>query len=728
MSHRKLRKANKKSNCTQNSATHSPIALPQSDNCIACSLTCNVKFDYTRVNGWEMSIVRVVDDTFRGTNSNKSILRYYVNNFSSTPFRDITFNNSHYQLEFIEFYLPSIHQVPVDTDTDAPTGQTHDRYPMEMVLCHRALDTVSAATKWLNVSVFAEEQTSYSLTNTFFYQLVNTVLVSSRQSNANGNKKYIYNSRHLSKTSKQYMPNIKWTNPVVNNSQQRVVDRNNRTNGSPAVAVDVGENWTPYHVLPTNKAFYSYYGEFVYAPCTFDKDDRVAWIVMQHPVAIHQGEYNILRAVIEKQSSYYTYNNGLNYTPLPPAQGRNVMYNNGAMVVGNQDQDKFIIKCVKRDTVDKAQRVYATDFDEIHAMKNQLNEGSRTSTMTTYKPPQTTMSAIVFCIVISILLFAIFASANWAQQASGKLHGDKENVQYGVIAFTSIALFILYGLSFVMAAVVVGTQPFGVFLWTALLLLWTAYPMRYLIHMSAEIEDEDTLRHTILAYCIKGFTLLIWINLIGFGAATAFAPLAFLNGHYAPVYSYFMTIGSGETESVYIGRKAVIAMNFAGYQLDYFNKDTSEFDQNYRALPNEFMDLYGHLHIQKPDSGESVEGEVGSVQYEHELSVPLQLLLVQKQIVLKEYDRLMKQDHTRPLDNLVNAVKNSLEKQEEELPSADSTATNASPKKNYNRVTVYNSYNTPIIIYYTLDNIDNFKTSMQNTSTALYEFMAETKT
>ena len=721
MTYRILRKTNPKSNCTSNSPTNSPILLPLVDQCIQCSLTCNVKFDYTRVNGWEMSIVRVIDNTFRGTGSKESILRYYVNNFSSKPFHDITYKNNHYQLEFIEFYLPSIHQVPVDSERESSDQRSHDRYAMEMVLCHRAVDTVASATKWVNVSVFAEAQTSYSLTNTFFYQLINTVLVSSRHANQDGNKNYIYNSTRLSETSERYMPNITWMKPALKNSHQTVVDRNNRTNGSPAVAVNVGENWTPYHALPANKAFYCYNGEFVYAPCTFDKDDTVAWIVMQNPVAIHQSEYNILRAIIETKESYYTYNNGLNYTPMAPPQGRNVLYNNGAMVVGNQDQDKFIIKCVKREDAEKPTHVYPTDQDEIQAMKDAENdEGSRSSTLTTYQPPQTAMSAIVFCIVISILLFAVFASSNWIQQAGSKLQADKDNVQYGVIAVVSIALFILYGLSFVLAAIVVGSQPFGILLWSALLLFWTAYPMKYLIHKSAEFGEEGTLRDTIISYCIKIFALVVWLKLIGFGATTAFAPLAFLNGSYVPVYQHYFSTGSGEDESVYIGRRAVLSMNFAGYRLDYLNKNSSVFDNNYRALPTEFMNLYGHLLIHKPD-----ELDDDTVVSQYELSVPLQLILVIKQIVLKEYDRLMKQDHTRPLDHLVTAVKDSLEKQED-TPLVESTASTETKKK-FDSLTVYDSYNYPFNIYYSLQQIDDFKVSMQNKSPELYEFLAETR-
>ena len=218
----------------------------------------------------------------------------------------------------------------------------------------------------------------------------------------------------------------------------------------------------------------------------------------------------------------------------------------------------------------------------------------------------------------------------------------------------------------------------------------------------------------------------MWLKFIGFGATTAFAPLAFLNGSYVPVYQHYFSTGSGETESVYIGRRAVLSMNFAGYRLDYLNKDSSVFDNNYRALPTEFMNLYGHLLIHKPD-----ELDDDTVVSQYELSVPLQLILVIKQIVLKEYDRLMKQDHTRPLDHLVTAVKDSLEKQED-TPLVESTASTASSestesKIKFNSLTVYDSYNYPFIIYYSLQQIDDFKVSLQNKSPELYEFLAETR-
>ena len=724
MSHRTLHATNPKSHCKDKSATFSPIIVPASKNCTSCSLTCQIKFDYARLDGWDMSIVRVVDDTFQVDGKDRSILRFYVDNFSTRPFRDITFTGNDYQLEFIEFYLPAIHTMPKDTDDGDDTSDTHEntesnvRYPMEMVLCHRVVDDGATATKWLNVSVFVESQTSYSLTNTFFYQLINTVLVSP-ESDSNT----IYNSAHLSDDSNKYMPNIDWTTPVLKDSRQRAVNREGRTNGSPAIRIDVGKNWTPYHALPANKAFYSYIGEFVYAPCKYDANDEVIWVIMEQPVSIHRSEFEVLRAVVESNTNHrYSYNNGHNYTAMAivPSHGRDVMYNNGELVVGNQDQDKFIIKCVKREDAAKAQRAYKRGRDEERASQDQVSVESKSAMYTTFQPPMSPMSAIVFCVLISVVLFAVFASSNWMHQAVGEMADKTKNVQYGMIVMICIALFVLYGLSFALASAVVGSQPLGIFVSAMILMVWTAYPMKFLMRKSAEWYATGKMGWKIGSWLIYVGTIFLWFFcFIIPGFSTAFAPLYYLNGSVLPTYKYYFKTEGSDTQTVYIGKKATMVINFAGYRLNYYNENTKIFDDNYMPLPNDFFDLYGHLRAKTVVTDPTRKREGYTEYYRQSDNAELFENALPQDVVLEKYNTFMQDNHTKPLDNLVAAVVETLAENDNAERIINETKFGMTGR--WLSKSEMNDYKADVTLI--IDNINAFKTSLRQKHPDFYAFM-----
>lgn len=732
---RTLKSNNGKSHCTASSSTHSPIILPKQEHCVACSLGCDIKFDYMRANDWSISIVRVIDDTFQTSEApaeRKSILRYYVNNYGAHPSKDITFNNDHYQLEFIEFYLPAIHRMPKDTDdsntSNNPPSTETELHDLEMVMCHRLVGTSSQTTRWVNVSVFVKSQDSYSLTNTFFQQLINTVLVSCtvKQENTE-NCENVYNSSHLSDDSTFYIPNISWTKPVSNNGSQQTVKRNGRTNGSPAVRLDVGSNWTPYHALPTNKAFYSYLGEFVYAPCKFEASDKVTWVIMNQPVSMHNSEFRVLQRVIGSSTIHnFDYNNGNNYPSVPVATGRNIMYNNGDMVVGNQDQDKFIIKCEKLNKGDKRQsnqpnRLYDSQLDEVRMMQDHENTArSKTSLYTTFQPPVSTMLTIVSCILISTLLFIIFASSNWIHQKAGEMTDKQEHVQYGISIFITIALFVLCALSFVLASsVVVGFQPFGMLIWTGVLLFWTSYPMKFLMRKSNDLYFDGMKYKMVLSWIIYIVTILIWLGIIKMGFITAFAPNFFLNGFAQSLYTYYFTTGYGNNETFYIGKRAVMIMNFAGYRLNYYQENTPIFDDNCMVLPDEFIGLYGHLRI---EIILSITGEEKPRKYEKSKEnnpdyTDMFVVALEKRPLLEKYDLLMKQDNSVPLHNLVEAVQATLlanKKAERMMNEQKKEWWYVQKKKDEYSMSAN----------YKLDNVDAFKASLKSKNPKLHAFLS----
>lgn len=731
---------NTQSHCIPSSATQSPIILPKQEQCVACSLGCDIKFDYMRANDWSISIVRVIDDTFQASETpaeRKSILRYYINNYGAHPSKDITFNNDHYQLEFIEFYLPAIHRLPKDTDdsdtrptassstdTETATETETEQHDLEMVMCHRLASTNSQSTRWVNVSVFVKPQDSYSLTNTFFQQLINTVLVSCTETQENAeNCEIVYNSSHLSEESTMYIPNISWMTPVSDNGSQQPVKRNGRANGSPAVRISVGSNWTPYHALPTNKAFYSYLGEFVYAPCKFAETDKVTWVIMNQPVSIHNSEFRVLQRVIGSSTIHkFDYNNGNSYTVVPVATGRNILYNNGEMVVGNQDQDKFIIKCEKRNESDqrRSSSISESQMDEVQMMQdNEHTARSKTSLYTTFQPPVSTMLTIVSCILISVVFFIVFASSNWIHQTAGEMADKQEHVQYGISLFITVALFVLCALSFVLASsAVVGFQPFGMLLWTCLLLFWTSYPMKFMMLKSSEIYF-DGLMYKVGAWLLYIVAIIIWLVIIKMGFITAFAPNFFLNGNMQSVYTYYFTTGYGDNETFYIGKRAVMVVNFAGYRLNYYQENTPAFDDNCLVLPDAFIGLYGHLRI---EIILSITGEDKPRKYEKsKLHNPdysdIFAVALEKRPLLEKYDMLMKQDNRDPLRNLVEAVQATL------LANRKAEQMMNMQKKEWWYIEKQpDDYS--VTINYKLDNVDAFKTSIQNKNPKLHAFMS----
>lgn len=713
-----------KSHCAENSPTHSPIIVPHAKHCLSCALTCQIKFDYMRVDGWSMSIVRVEDDTFQtGSAKRPSILRFYVNNYGARPFKDVTFNGNHYQLEFIEFYLPAVHKMPADQDDaddddDESDPSNNVEYELEMVMCHRIVDTDARATKWLNVSVFAEAQPSYSLTNTFFYQLINTVLVS-----ANAQSTNIYNSSHLSNDSAEFMPHIRWTKPVVNNSPQKAVDRasSNTTKGSPAVSIEVGKNWTPYHALPANKAFYSYNGEFVYSPCKFSADDEVLWVIMQQPVSIHKSEYDVLRAVVASsdQQHNFMYNNGAEYLAHSPAHGRNVMYNNGALVVGNQDQDKFIIKCVKASDRAKPHRAYGSDAEEVNALQDQLSVDSKSAMHTVFQAPTSPISAIMFCLVIGVMLFAVFASSNFAHQTLGEMANKKDDVQMGMIILICVAMFVLYGLSFALASVVVGFQPILVFVCAFIFMGWNATVTKFLVRKSTDYyayNEKYKIAFKILSWILWVGAMLLVFLFVNSGFALSFAPLHYLNSSVTPQYKYFFKTGSGDTETIYIGKQATLVLDFAGYRLNYYNESSKRFDDNYMALPKEFVSLYGHLRVKTVVDGPSGKRKSHSVKKDYNAELFMDALRMFE--CLEKYDTFMKRDHTKPLDCLVNAV-------EEALAENDRAQliTEAKELGWWYSKEDYSPEKYKVAVTYVIDDVVAFKSSIRRQNPDFYNFM-----
>lgn len=651
-------------------------------NGLQCSLTCQVSFDYARPR-WRMSAVNITNPKPDAKGTTQQLLRFYVSNMNEPVKKDVVFNGRDYQLEFIEFYEQSIHKIPVEGETSSY------QYPVEMVMYHSSHNgsttpggpVVAPSTDWLAVSVFALPQNSYSLSNTFFYQLLNTTLVvPSTTTDASGSN-YAVNSNILSDTS-PYVMNVSWSQPT--NITQAVVNRPktgaSATSGvSPAIQIQVGQFWSPYQVLPANKAFYSYTGTFPYsaslATPNYGSNNTFTWLLMKNPVSMYNGEYSILQHLF--QGEEFALNHSANY-PTPCIQNSgNIMYNDGELVGGNADQDKFYVKCVSKESQEFVKSF--TQEEEIHQLQELSDQASAGSMFTTYQPPVSPTSGLVFCVVFSLVFFAMFASASWVDASTQSKSADGiTTMQHSMIALLCIGLFVLYGMSFATASWMVGAQLFAMLFWTACLVGWTSFAMprinTYMYNMFNHGPAYKAMG-VLMACCSFGPYALILLSGL---SSVLLNPMFNLNGQIRSTYSYYYTDVATNpiNPTFYIGVKASISINFAGYNLDYRSIGSStntggdtlfvqippDFYNPQRGNPTaatssstsppttpqfmEYNTMPSAFHFGKPSSGTVPTYDPN----------PSTANINNMLLILGLYDTNMKANHTNPLQMFVNAA------------------------------------------------------------------------
>lgn len=655
--------------CTSTNQT--PIAIQNDpktglpENGLQCSLTCQVMFDYARPQ-WQMSAVNITDPTTK-----RNLLRFYVTNMNNPVKKDIVFNGRDYQLEFIEFYEEAIHQIPIE-------GETKDyQYPVEMVMYHSSKNSSATpsqptSTEWLAVSIFVLPQNSYSLSNTFFYQLLNTTLVIPNKENTDGKNQYVFNNKILQADS-TYNMNVSWNTPT--NLTQTVLVGKSTTSSSPAIQIKVGQFWSPYQALPASKAFYSYTGSFPYnsslANSNYSEENSLKWILLKNPVSMYQGEYIILQSLF--QDDNFLWNNSTTYSSPCIPTARNIMYNDGELVGGNADQDKFYVKCVNKESA-SATKSFTQD-DEIQQLQELSAPSTASSIFTTYHPPQSVMSGLVFCVVFSLVFFVMFASASWVDSSKqDKSSYDLSTIQKSMIALLSIALFVMYGLSFATATWMVGAQPFAMLFWALCLICWTTFAMPYINGYMWEYFNKGPafkVLGVIIACCSFGPYVLILLSGL---SSILLNPMFNLNGQIISSYSYYYTdVATNPTNpSFYIGVKASIMIDFAGYNLNYRNiHGIGSADDIFVQIP---IDFY---NPQKGDPTSSPPVKPTNPQFMDYNTETISMFtsfgtgdkLVNKTnpnppveninmmlLIIEEYDLNMKQKHTNPLQTFVNAI------------------------------------------------------------------------
>ena len=577
------------------SSNYTPIQLPEANACRKCNLLCDMQFNYVNPTSWSLYATRVYNNKAvmpkpipstvatnaaqYGVTNYSNIIRYYVDNANGTARKDVVFNGTAYQLAFMEVYSPPLHSysafpptTPLKRGSSSSSGSSGSSppaptspapvYDAEIVLYHTAGGSSASDVQWLAVSVPIMSAPSYTLSQTFFYTLVNATPLSN-------------------KSTPITFKNVSWTQPLPASGGIQPGGSTTATDGYAEGYNLIPEAyWTPYQVLPAKKSFYYYQGEFPYAPCLYGKN-TVGWIVCDQSVSINTADLSQLKSYLS--TAYF--NDGTTYTLDKTISPTSVAYNNGELVGGNAEYDRFYVKCVKKEAgmvsndgavVAQSQRALSAT-DELSQITPDAASAAPNTLQTFYTPPTSTVSVVMFTFVFAVLFFSIFAASSWVSATDGSDSNSGKpstmsGVQRSLIAILAIALFVMYGMSFFTASTLVGTQLVMAMFYTLFFTLYTGFGMGRLNGWAKGYADNDEIGYQILYWVIKVLEWGIYVTFIIIGLfVLVLNPVMNLRPTMSQVYSYFYTQGTSYDTLFYIGTKAMTSVNIAGFQLTYTN-------------------------------------------------------------------------------------------------------------------------------------------------------------
>lgn len=567
-----------------------------------------MQFNYQNPFGWTVSAAfvplhKTVADTLtppvsaQCPSAGNNLLRFYVDNsVAATPRQDVVYNDIAYQLEFIEMYVPGLHKFsspppPPETSPGSSTPPVDSKvYDLEVVLYHSTGAPTPSANQiprqWLAVSVFAVSRSSFSLSQSFFYDLIGTIFPMLNKTC--GTTTPLENIDHTLK-------GITWDVPVTGGgktpSATPVTSYKEAAElGSPAIPITTRSYWSPYQLLPAQKSFYVYEGEFPYAPCFYTPVNStpppvVTWVVLDHPTTINLSDYNNLQTII----NYGAYlNTGTLYTPLPLSSeaataALYIAYNNGKLVDGNSENDKFYVKCMKKSPVVAGPKASGIIIENQQDALDQTAELAQLAGGTTvpppntistyYTPPSSPMSTLVFCFVFALLFFAMFAASNWVTEHNEDGGSTSRHIQQWMIALLCIALFVMYGMSFFTAALGVGIMPLITALMIGILLIAVKL-VRKIFITSSDSDNWDGVWNWVKEHVmdIIGYSILFACAVII--GLVIFWPLHTIGSQINQTYTFYYTNGSSLQKEYYIGRRANVTVKFSGFTMDYNNNYT----------------------------------------------------------------------------------------------------------------------------------------------------------
>lgn len=561
-------------NC-KGSSFKTPIQIPNS-NIKKCSLLCSIEFIYPEIE-WEMNAVKIkIKD--------KYLLRFYAKN-GDTKRADVKYNGIKYQLEFIEFYIDGLHTTQSEGDI---VSASPDRYDVEMVMYHQGFSSTSQKNVWLNLSVFITPMYTYSISQDFFYQLINPLC-----NKGSTGVCFLDSANHKS------FINITSTNPTTTNSCTASTTSN--VNNSRCIQLGVGQKWNPYQALPYKKSFYIYKGDFPYSPCLYGtQNDDIIWIVMENTVPMHYTEYDQLKSIVgTKTTPKFALNIGTNYNTQPIGD-RPIYYNDGTYVQGNMDRDKFYVKCTKKEQGPAIKKLSfsPSNVDDVTDETGNKIDGPdyKTSSFVFYKPPSKYMSTIMLCFILSVLLFFLFYYFNG--------DNDKKIVSKSLFIFMAIATVTMFILSFIMVSLNILVSFLSILMYPWIIMAINALDNAY------GVGEESGNKY--LHFFIVGLKIFLLFYIF---SALVIIPLTYYNQTMAVRNNYFYvennqtnlnidvekTLTSDFTfgvvtipdeslnyASFYIGINMDVEINCAGYQMFYRNdyilgQNTSNTEENAAA-------------------------------------------------------------------------------------------------------------------------------------------------
>jgi hypothetical protein len=624
-----------------------PIRLPQT-NVRKCSLLCSVEFIYPDIE-WNMTATEIVVPSDNSGTPPLKILRYYPLTSSSssagTIRKDLQYNNNSYELQFMEFFVNSLHVYTADA-----SSSSDERYDAELVLYHRGGDDG----KWVNVSVFLNPMYTYSISQGFFSSLIEPLCkgtdTMSSCKKLSSSETYLQSVTHESAVSKVGAKCLTTTGSASSVPP---------ANSSRCVPITTSDKWNPYMALPRKKAFYIYRGGF---PCAeslanvYPTNARdVRWILMANTVPIHYDDYEHLRSLYKPKGKVATYklNRGNAYAPSDIGT-RPIYYNNGEYVQGNMERDQFFVRCTKKEQSPAVKSLSFIANAEVDSAPDLQAATHKTAPFLFYKPNESAMSIVMLCFIVSSLMIWVFhmTGTSKAKTASSVF-----------LIFIAFAVFIMLLLDVTMqsAGIVIIAPIFAIVLLFVINMLLNKY------------NDKEMI--------ISFLNIIKYLAIVGLVGMLAYVlydkPSTYVNQK----KYYYVTSRSGapllptsdipSNAQFFVGTKLDTAVVLAGGVLHYRNNaaGSTAGSTSYAAINGMYkFDIDSALNTLIPNPKEQAklkptddsEADGGAIA---EFATPFvkndvdSLKTVRAMAVLERYDELMAtKDHRYPHTQFVEAA------------------------------------------------------------------------
>jgi hypothetical protein len=372
-----------------------------------CIWNCKLEFTYDNEYEWRIAAIQVSS----AKDPRTQLVRFYVDGPVDPAQADIRWNDKSYRLHFFEIYVSALH---------AFEGQDANRHAVEVHLCHKKLSEQD--NDWVVVSVMVDPSYTYNLSQDFFKRLLGKLAAPLYEEDGGGGGPDAVFDRSSSLSLQQSL----WSGaggdatmcstqagaaaPFAGGSRFRCAE----------VAVEGAgrARWTPYQLLPFDKAYLMYPGkcpytsrlDISYGPAAQRDDERVTFVVMTTSVSIHYDELAVLKRLYGS-SIDNGYCNYMRYR-LASITSTDIRYNSGGNTLANNASNmardgKYMVKCERagqsqiggKPTFGRAVRGVATPKDSEVATRGVLafHQGSASAL-------PTIMLAVFFSVLMVVVM------------------------------------------------------------------------------------------------------------------------------------------------------------------------------------------------------------------------------------------------------------------------------------------------------------------------------------